>query len=122
MERLTWSFAVAIGSKHYEKALRRQVGVRELPVDTFVRILRQPPILQIHRARTVVVDFNPILILTKIVTQGLRVTRHEFGDLHLREQLGRRTGKQHGYGKETKNVSHRKAHQQKVQRLDANVV
>jgi hypothetical protein len=47
-------------SKDHEELARREVGVRKAPFGQLRRVIRQAPIIQVERAGTAVMNFDPI--------------------------------------------------------------
>src|SRR5205085_2003350 len=72
--------------KDHQIGLRRHVGVWEAPAAEILGIVAQRPIPQTNRTLTVIIDLNPIVILSKIILQGASITGHELRYAHLRYQ------------------------------------
>src|SRR5215470_10932821 len=71
--------AVFPRGEHDQKAACGQIDRGESPVGEPGRVVRKEPALQVHRARTRIVDLDPIRETPILVSQNVGVVRHDFG-------------------------------------------
>ncbi len=74
--------------EHEQVLIGRQRDGRELPLDKVVRVVGKIPALKIFGLRSLVVKFDPVRVLTRVVGKHAGIGGHELAN-HNRKDLPR---------------------------------
>jgi hypothetical protein len=71
---------VLLGGKHDQVGIGPERHGRELPLGQVIGLIGQEPAVQVHGARSRVVDLDPIGFVPVLVIEPIVVDRHELAD------------------------------------------